>query len=785
MDDLPRTVVMSMNHDSTITSMDFNPKHQGLLLAGTDTGNVYMWDVSRKQITFQESFEIWDLELRPKSLKSWYPGRASPPVTRVKWRPDGIHFAIAFTKHFVHVYGYTDNNRAPQKYSEIDAGKGRVYDVAFTNHNNEPWIITCGDDKFIKVWHFQRAQLIYKFEGHEHPVYSLCPQQFMGHQAIFAADAGGNIKIWLHDNRECISTFSTPESVVANIAFSADGSRMFICGTNENGHLCIAELNLNDCSIKRAYKGLAEPSVSFVHFDIAKDKYLAAVDGNVVKFWDVDHSDLMTMTATGGGIRTHGLACIKFNKDGTLLAVATHENGIIIFANAAGNNNHAMAATALQGPNVSVRNSLLEASDRRSSASRSPMAMNNNGRFSKFDGKRRRTGEAMGLSKPWSFKEINECSQCNSIRIFNEFSGNSSIQVSWLAYTRLGRGIVVLGSNGEHRFWVWQKSRKNVNVKATPSFYPKLRKSPDNAQMVNDVCGSKNLEGRISCFTFPKDKRYFLSTSGGMISIYDISNFKTLAKIMTPPPAATSLAIHPEGNKTFVFGMEDSSIQIYDFGTRQVVLTLNGHNKRVTGLAFSEFLNVLVSSGADLQLCAWRMDKWEKLGNVFLQVSAEKASDVRVQFHKDQMRLMAIHKTQIAIYRAPQLGLIKKWVPQDTGSLITHAAYSCDGESIFVAFENRCVEILTSSTLELKCRINPEAYIPPVKQWEKTYPVVVAAHPLDPNQFALGLSNDMVAVLEPLEEDGMWGMTRVESKAGPSASLGGIDLNQLGEWEDV
>lgn len=38
------------------------------------------------------------------------------------------------------------------------------------------------------------------------------------------------------------------------------------------------------------------------------------------------------------------------------------------------------------------------------------------------------------------------------------------------------------------------------------------------------------------------------------------------------------------------------------------------------------------------------------------------------------------------------------------------------------------------------------------------HPVVVAAHPQDPNQFALGLSDGSVHVFEPLESEGKWGV---------------------------
>lgn len=37
----------------------------------------------------------------------------------------------------------------------------------------------------------------------------------------------------------------------------------------------------------------------------------------------------------------------------------------------------------------------------------------------------------------------------------------------------------------------------------------------------------------------------------------------------------------------------------------QVKSKLKGHSKRITGLAFSHVLNVLVSSGADAQVCIY------------------------------------------------------------------------------------------------------------------------------------------------------------------------------------
>lgn len=42
---------------------------------------------------------------------------------------------------------------------------------------------------------------------------------------------------------------------------------------------------------------------------------------------------------------------------------------------------------------------------------------------------------------------------------------------------------------------------------------------------------------------------------------------------------------------------------------------------------------------------------------------------------------------------------------------------------------------------------------------EVVYPLVVAAHPQVPHQFALGLTDGSVKVIEPFELEGKWGVT--------------------------
>lgn len=42
---------------------------------------------------------------------------------------------------------------------------------------------------------------------------------------------------------------------------------------------------------------------------------------------------------------------------------------------------------------------------------------------------------------------------------------------------------------------------------------------------------------------------------------------------------------------------------------------------------------------------------------------------------------------------------------------------------------------------------------------QAVYPLVIAAHPQDPNQFAIGLTDGSVKVIEPQESEGKWGVS--------------------------
>ncbi|KAK4400989.1 protein TOPLESS-RELATED PROTEIN 2 [Sesamum angolense] len=107
-----------------------------------------------------------------------------------------------------------------------------------------------------------------------------------------------------------------------------------------------------------------------------------------------------------------------------------------------------------------------------------------------------------------------------------------------------------------------------------------------------------------------------------------------------------------------------------------------------------------------------------------------------------------------------------QWYPRDSlSSAISSAIYSCDGLLIFTGFCDGAIGIFDSDSLGLRCRIAPSAYVPSsISSNGNAFPVVIAAHPSDPNQFALGMSDGAVHVIEPSDAETKWGGSTSQDK---------------------
>ncbi|XP_057957673.1 topless-related protein 2 [Malania oleifera] len=773
LDDLPRTVVCTMHQGSTVTSIDFHPSHHTLLVVGCSNGEITLWEIGSRERLVSKPFKIWDMTACSAQLQATIVQDMSISVNRLAWSPDGNFIGIAFLKHLIHLYAFQGPNDLRQ-HLQIDAHAGGVNDLAFSYPNKQLCVVTCGEDKLIKVWDLAGRKL-YNFEGHEAPVYSVCPHQKENIQFILSTALDGKIKAWLYDNIGSRVDYDAPGQWRTTMLYSADGSRLFSCGASKDGESYLVEWNESEGAIKRTYAGFSKKSPGVVQFDTTRNRFLAAGEDNQIKFWDMDNSNVLTSIDAEGGLPC--LPRLRFNNEGNLLVVSTADAGFKVLANADGirslrtiESRPYEAAKAPTEPSVAkVPGSLtvanfnpvfnsVEHTDNSSPVR--PAAMPNGVDPTARSMEKSRTSEDVSdRPKPLELTEIVDPIQCRTVTMPE--TTNPASKIVRLLYTNSGTGILALGSNGVQKLWKWSRSEQNMSGKATARVAPQHWQPNSGLLMTNDV--PENSEEAVPCIALSKNDSYVMSACGGKVSLFNMMTFKVMTTFMPPPPASTYLAFHPQDNNIIAIGMEDSTIHIYNVRVDEVKTKLKGHQERITGLAFSTSLNILVSSGADAQLCFWNSDNWDKRKSISIQLPGGKApaGDTRVQFHSDQVRLLVFHETQLAVYDASKMDCIRQWMPQDVLSApVSFVAFSCNSLLIYATFTDGNVGVFDADSLRLRCRIAPSAYISKaLSNSQIVYPLVIATHPQEPNQLAVGLTDGTIKVLEPLESEGKWGVT--------------------------
>ncbi|PKA57711.1 Topless-related protein 2 [Apostasia shenzhenica] len=788
LEDLPRIVACTLNQGSHVITMDFHPSHHTLLLVGCGNGETSLWEIGLRERLVTKPFKIWDMASCTSQFQASIVKDAAIGVTCVAWSPDGSIIGVAFTKHLIHLHAYQAPNDLRQ-HLEIDAHVGGVNDIAFSHPNKQLCVVTCGDDKLIKVWDLN-GQRLFTFEGHEAPVYSICPHHKENIQFIFSTSLDGKIKAWLYDNMGSRVDYDAPGRWCTTMLYSADGSRLFSCGTSKDGDSHLVEWNESEGAIKRNYSGFRKKSTGVVQFDTAQNHFLAAGEDNQIKFWDVDNVNMLTSTEAEGGLPS--LPRLRFNKEGNLLAVTTVDNGFKILANTEGlrslrafgsrsfealRAHYEASPIKVSGPpvvsGISPNMSRVDRLDRNSPARPTPV-LNGGDPSSRSIDKPRISEDIPDKPKPWELAEILTPQQCRVVTMPDNME--SPGKVARLLYTNSGVGLLALASNAVQRLWKWSRTEQNPTGKATASIVPQHWQPNSGLLMTNDVSDTKS-EEVVPCIALSKNDSYVMSACGGKVSLFNMMTFKVMTTFMPPPPASTFLAFHPQDNNIIAIGMEDSTIHIYNVRVDEVKTKLKGHQKRITGLAFSNNLNILVSSGADAQLFVWNTDSWEKKKSIAMQLPAGRApsGDTRVQFSSDQSRLLVVHETQLAIYDASKLERVYQWVPQDPLSApISYASFSCNSQLVFASFFDGNIGVFDADNLRLRCRIAPTAYLSPTASNSNTpmYPLVIATHPLESNQLAVGLIDGAVKVIEPLESESKWGATApIDSGVGPSGRI--------------
>ncbi|TKY74752.1 Topless-related protein 1 [Spatholobus suberectus] len=764
---LPENVVRILKEDSPPVAMDFHPIWHTLLLVGTNIGSIGLWDVNSSEKLFSENYGIWGTNNIQEALEKGL--RVS--VKKIKWSPNGSLFGVAFSEHFVQLYSYHDGNDIISQHLQMDAHDGSVNDLAFSSLNKQLLVITCGDDKTIKVWDAVNGVRCYTFEGHNAPVCSICPHVKQHVHFIFSTSTDGKIKAWLYDSLGARVDFDAPGYGYTTLAYSADDKRLFSCGTGKDGEPYLVEWDESEGYIKRTYKGLKKPCFATIHFDSTHKGLLAAGDDYMVKFWNMDSAELWTSTDVDAELLEN--PCIRFNKKGTLLAVAAKDNKIKILEidDILLKRNEIHSIHDPSNIHETLKHTQSPILNDASAGVADEGILMNGYQNGLEDGRSNSIEESNNKSKYWSVSEICEPSQCQFLQLPIHPKISKIVR---LTYTNAGNGILALVSNGDHLLWKWPCNNLNLDGKATAQVSPHIWQSRSGLQLMSNKLTSSYNGDLVSCFSLSKNDSYLMSTSGGAISLFNMLTFKTVTTIMPPPPMATCLAFYPRDNNILAVGMDNSSIIIYNVRTNKIVNKLEGHSKRVTTLAFSSSFDLLVSGDINAQIFVWNTNGWEKQKEGYLQIHGQKVpevlSETHIQFHLHQKHFLAVRSNYLAMYEATDLRCCNQWVPE-VSVVISQATFSSDGQAVYASFVDGTVAIFDALNFQMRCRINPSAYLNTTPS-SSIYPLAIAAHPQKPSQFAVGLTDGRVFVFEPQKPGEDWSRFGLDDKEAMNTRVG-------------
>ncbi|XP_058202402.1 uncharacterized protein LOC131316902 [Rhododendron vialii] len=648
--------------------------------------------------------------------------------------------------------------------------------LAFYPQGNN--IIAIGMEDFtIRIYNHWKDEVKSELKGHEKHITGLAFSTSLNILVSSAADA--QLCIWSTDTWEHLKSVSIQLSAGkacnsdTRVEFHSDQIRMLV---SHETQLAIYDASVMDCIRQWVPQDVLLAPISFaVYSCYSQLVYTLFCDGNIGVF-DADSLTLaccivpsvyLYPAILSGGQALYPRVIAAHPKKPNQFAIGFTNGFVVLMEPQESDGKWELSPST-------VDNGMLN--DRTTSSSNTSnhtIDQNGDGPMARSMEKPKTLDDVTDKSKPWKVAET----QCQLVVMPD--STDEAHKVARLLY-RNGCEVLALGCNGALRLWRRYSSKNNQSgkrllnsmrlvLKAAASVVPQQWQPASGLAMTNDVTGV-NLEEAVPCMALSKNYRYIISACGREVSLFNIETNRVMKKFMSPPaPSSTFLAFHPQHNDIIAIGMEDSTIRIYSIHNHWedwaewVGSELKGHEKRITGLAFSTNLNILVSSGADAKLCIWRIDTWEHLKSVPIQLPAGKAcnGNTTVQFHSDQIHLLVSHETQLAIYDASKMDHIRQWVPQDVlPAPISFAAYSCDGQLVYTSFCDGNIGVFDADSLTLTCYISPSAYFPTLSSGSQAvYPTVVATHPWKPNQFAIGLTNGSIILIEPPESEGKWGLS--------------------------
>ncbi|KAF5956257.1 hypothetical protein HYC85_003482 [Camellia sinensis] len=265
--------------------------------------------------------------------------------------------------------------------------------------------------------------------------------------------------------------YDAPGHSCTTMLYSADGSRLFSCGTGKDGDSFLVEWNESEGAIKRTYSGFRKKSVGVVQFDTTQNHFLAVGEDHQIKFWNMDNNDILTSMDAEGGLPVN--------------------NGVDPMAR-----------------NMKKPKTLDDVTDKTKPWQLAEI----------ID-----PAQCRQVTMPDSMDAVNKV----ALLLYTNSGfgvlalGSNGIQKSW-KWTRSEQN-----PSGKSIF-VEENSELGEGLKATANVVPQQWQPNSGLVMTNDVTGV-NLEEAVPCIALSKNDSYVMSACGGKVS-FDIQDVEELSE---------------------------------------------------------------------------------------------------------------------------------------------------------------------------------------------------------------------------------------------------------------
>ncbi|KAI8063519.1 WD40-repeat-containing domain protein [Gongronella butleri] len=516
----------------------------------------------------------WLLKRHP-SLATEYVGHKSNAVV-ARYSPSGYYIASGDIQGNVRIWDSVNEEHVLK--NEARPISGKINDIAWDVDSKRLIAVGDGKERFGHAFLFDTLSSVGEIMGHTKVINSVSIRQQRPFRAVTASD--DMTVSFLHGVPfKYNKTIRDHTRFVHSVQFSPNGQ--FFVSAGADGKIFLYDGQSGDKidSFGDAHSG----SIFSVSWSADSTQLLSSSADKTAKLWDVSGRQVVQTFDMGSDIEDQQVGNLW--QDDWLLSVSL--SGKINYLDKSSGkvarsvDGHSKAITALA---VGKDSTLTTGS---------------------YDGRVYSWKQSQdGDEKPWTATAVADAGHTNQVKqIVNDDSDTFSIAMDdTLRRIANGKFDQVASTEAQPQGVALRNDQILVTVGSSLQIYDKSTKKQRDAV-------SLNYDASVVAVDAPGNQVYIASDKDNKVRVYDASTWSVKKELPAHMGKITALASHPVENLVAV-GDSLGKIFVYDVDKGTAVLQhWVFHTARITGMAWSDDGNFLVSGGLDTQIYVWNRNK--------------------------------------------------------------------------------------------------------------------------------------------------------------------------------